>query len=75
MDINGNIRPHFTGIDIGAYELVIYDLTATGTVDFTDLLLLTNFWLAEGTSIPADLDNNNMVDFRDFALLSSDWLK
>ena len=74
-DIDGNPRPHFAGFDIGAYELQIYDLTATGTVDFTDLLLLANFWLVEGPSIPADLDNNGRVDFHDFALLSSDWLK
>ncbi len=75
VDFDGNPRPHFTGFDIGAYELEIYDLTATGTVDFTDLSLLANFWLAHGPSMPADLDNNGMVDFRDFALLSGDWLK
>lgn len=74
-DFDGNPRPHFAGFDIGAYELGIYDLTTTGTVDFTDLLLLTNFWLVDGPSIPADLDNNGTVDFHDFALLSRDWLK
>jgi putative surface-exposed virulence protein len=75
VDIDGNPRPHFTGFDIGAYELQIYDLTATGTVDFTDLSLLADFWLAQGSSIPADLDDNGTVDFHDFALLSNDWLK
>ena len=74
-DINGNPRPHFTGFDIGAYELQIYDLTATGTVDFTDLSLLADFWLVEGPSIPADLDDSGLVDFYDFALLTSDWLE
>ncbi len=75
MDIDGNPRPHFTGFDIGAYELQIYDLTATGTVDFIDLSLLADFWLAQGSSIPADLDDNGTVDFRDFTLLVSDWLE
>jgi len=67
VDIVGNPRPHFTGFDIGAYELQI--------ADFADLLLLTEHWLEEGPAVPEDLDNNNIVDFRDFAILSSDWLK
>jgi hypothetical protein len=73
-DIDANPRPHFGGFDIGAYELQIYDLVATGMVDFIDISLLADFWLAEGSAIPADLDDNGLVDFRDFALLSSDWL-
>jgi hypothetical protein len=75
VDIDGNPRPHFTAFDIGAYELQIYDLVATGTVDFIDLSLLADFWLAQGSSIPADLDDNGTVDFRDFALLVSGWLE
>jgi hypothetical protein len=75
VDIDGNPRPHFAGFDIGAYELQVYDLVASGTVDFIDISLLAEFWLAQGSSIPADLDDNGTVDFRDFALLSSDWLK
>jgi hypothetical protein len=74
-DIDANPRPHFTGFDIGAYELQIYDLVATGTVDFIDLSLLADFWLVQGSSIPADLDDNGTVDFRDFALLVSGWLE
>ncbi len=74
-DIDANPRPHFTGFDIGAYELQIYDLVASGTVDFIDISLLADFWLAQGSSMPADLNDNGTVDFRDFALLSSDWLK
>ncbi|MBA7630912.1 hypothetical protein ES703_38438 [subsurface metagenome] len=72
-DIDSDPRPHFATFDIGAYELQIYDLAANGSVDFADLLLLAEYWLEEGPSLPADLDNNNIVDFRDFALLASDW--
>ncbi|MHC4337166.1 MAG: right-handed parallel beta-helix repeat-containing protein, partial [Planctomycetota bacterium] len=74
-DLDGNPRPHFTGIDIGAYELQIYDITASGTVDFTDILLLSDDWLAEGPSMPADLDTNGIIDFRDFVLLADGWLR
>jgi len=74
-DLDGDPRPHFTGIDIGAYELQIYDLTASGTVDFTDLFLLSDDWLVEGPSMPADLDTNGIIDFRDFALLADGWLR
>lgn len=75
VDIAGNPRPHFAGFDIGAYELQTYDLIANGSVDLIDLSLLAEFWLAEGPSLPADLDDSGIVDFRDFALFSSDWLK
>jgi hypothetical protein len=68
VDIEGFPRPYSAGFDIGAYEF-------HGSADFTDLCLLVDFWLAEGPSIPADLDDNGTVDFRDFAILSSDWLK
>ncbi|MCJ7778145.1 MAG: right-handed parallel beta-helix repeat-containing protein [Sedimentisphaerales bacterium] len=74
-DIDAKPRPHFESFDIGAYELQIYDLVATGSVDFADLLLLVESWLDEGPSTPGDLNADGLVDFRDFALLSSDWLK
>jgi len=75
VDIDGNPRPHFAAIDIGAYELQVYDLVASGTVDFADLWLLADFWLDEGESLPADLNADNRVDFCDFAIFSGDWLK
>jgi parallel beta-helix repeat protein len=68
VDIEGFPRPYSAGFDIGAYEF-------HGSTDFTDLSLLVDFWLAEGPSIPADLDGNGIVDFRDFAILASEWLK
>jgi len=74
-DFDANPRPHFAGIDIGAYELQVYDLTATGTVDYTDILLLADSWLDQGPSMPTDLDINGLVDFRDFALLADGWLR
>ena len=72
-DFDENIRPAFESCDIGAYELQIYDISVTGTVDFTDIFLLTDSWLTGGVSMPADLDTNGFIDFRDFALLSSGW--
>lgn len=74
-DFNENPRPYFDGFDIGAYELQFYDLSANGTVDFTDLLLLVNTWLTQGPSIPADLNTDGIVDVRDFVLLGGDWAK
>ncbi len=74
-DLNEDPRPYFDGFDIGAYELQIYDLSANGTVDFTDLLLLVNTWLNKAPLIPADLDNNGIVDVRDFVLLGGDWAR
>lgn len=70
VDIEGFPRPYSAGFDIGAYEA--HDIA---DFNFTDLYLLAEFWLAEGPSIPADLDGNGIVDFRDFAILASEWLK
>jgi hypothetical protein len=70
VDIEGFPRPYASGYDIGAYEA--HDIS---DFNFTDLSLLAEFWLAEGPSIPADLDGNGIVDFRDFAILASEWLK
>jgi len=73
-DIAGHIRPYYEGIDLGAYELQVYDLTATGTVDFTDLSLLAGSWLQ--TDRPTvDLDTTGIIDFRDFALVAAGWLR
>jgi hypothetical protein len=73
IDFDQNQRPHFDGIDIGAYELQVYDLAGNGTVNFLDLAILADSWLEQGSSLPADLDNSSQVDFLDLALLGSDW--
>ncbi len=74
-DFDGNIRPFFAGIDIGAYELSIYDLTATGTVDISDLELLLQEWLSDAQTLFVDLNNDGRVDIADFSFLADDWLK
>ncbi|MHC4645113.1 MAG: right-handed parallel beta-helix repeat-containing protein [Planctomycetota bacterium] len=73
-DYEGGPRPQFSGFDIGAYELQVYDLTGTGTVDFTEIGLLADSWLNEGVSMPADLNFDGLVDARDFALFAVGWL-
>jgi hypothetical protein len=73
IDFDQNQRPHFDGIDIGAYELQVYDLAGNGTVNFLDLAILADSWLEQGSSLPADLDNSSQVDFLDLALLGSGW--
>jgi predicted outer membrane repeat protein len=75
IDFDQNQRPHFEGIDIGAYELQVYDLAGNGTVNLLDLEILADSWLEQGGSLPADLDDSNQVDFLDLALLGGDWHK
>jgi len=72
-DFDGNRRPHFGGIDIGAYELQVYDLTVTGVVGFDDLRFLLDKWLSIGLSLPQDLNGDDRVDLQDFALLAEGW--
>lgn len=74
-DFAGNHRPHFTGVDIGAFELQVYDLTATGTVDYTDISLFCNDWLKQNISLPTDLFADGVINFLDFSLIASDWLQ
>jgi hypothetical protein len=74
-DIQGMARPIFGGIDIGAFELHIYDLTATGSVDLSDMLFLASNWLLQGSSIPGDLNFDNVVNYLDISLLAPDYLQ
>jgi len=72
IDLTGKPRPHFEGTDIGAYELQIYDLTTTGTVDYSDLEILLNYWLFNSVY---DLDGDNIINWLDYTLLISGWNK
>lgn len=68
-------RPAFAAVDMGAVECQFYDLSATGTVDFTDLDLILDNWLFYGNNIPVDLNKDDHVDLLDIHLLTQDWLK
>ncbi|MHC4122093.1 MAG: right-handed parallel beta-helix repeat-containing protein, partial [Planctomycetota bacterium] len=72
-DFETDLRPYFNGFDMGAYELQVYDITVTGTIDFTDVTLIVDSWLCSVSSHPADLDGNGVIDFYDFALLANGW--
>jgi hypothetical protein len=75
IDLIDKPRPAFNNIDIGTYELQIHDLTATGTVDYTDIRLLAENWLDVNNLILEDVDDSNNINWIDFSILSSDWLK
>jgi hypothetical protein len=53
----------------------IADLNNDGTVNYTDLMLLTEAWLKKEPLILEDLNRNSSVDFLDFALFTTQWLK
>jgi len=74
VDFEGDARPIFTGVDMGADEAAMYDLTASGKVGFDDLQLLQNEWLSAGPALSVDLNRDGRVDFYDFALLAEGWL-
>ncbi|MHC4212434.1 MAG: right-handed parallel beta-helix repeat-containing protein [Planctomycetota bacterium] len=74
-DLNGNNRPYFDEVDIGAYELQGYDMSGTGMVDYTDIALLAASWLDTEGSLLMDLDGSGIVDGSDFALLAQGWMR
>ena len=55
----------------------ISDLNGNGIVDWPDISLLTNYWLADpaGSEPYVGMNDDNIVDLFDFALLSQDWLQ
>jgi hypothetical protein len=52
------------------------DLNGSGIVDWNDILLLTDYWLANPAgSVPyAGVNDDDIVDFRDYALLAQNWM-
>jgi hypothetical protein len=52
------------------------DLDGDGQINYKDLLILTNYWLANPAgSVPyAGVNDDNIVDFRDYALLAGNWM-
>ena len=45
-----------------------------GNINFNDLVIFVDNWLAEGFIIEGDFNDDGKVDFFDFALLSTYWL-
>jgi len=66
-DIEGDPRPSFGSVDIGADEVSVYD--------YSGLLILTNSWLIEDPSSLVDVykDDDDIINFRDFAVIALDW--
>lgn len=46
----------------------------TGLVNFSDFAIFAGNWLAEGSNLAGDFNNNDEVDFFDFALFGNHWL-
>ncbi len=51
----------------------IADIDSSGSVDETDLWLLTGAWLSTEDSLPENLNGDGIVNLRDFAILLDNW--
>jgi hypothetical protein len=75
-DINGVTRP-IDQFDIGAYEVLVGDVTADGHVDAADLLVFGASWgLSAGNSsydASCDFNGDNRVDVSDLLALAGNW--
>lgn len=60
------------------WEVALYhptcDLDTDGSIDFRDVVLLSQQWLSEGPAMSADVDGNLHVDLVDFGQLSGFWV-
>ncbi len=72
-DINLTSRPQFDDIDMGAIEIDIHDLSASGTVDISDLMLIVSNWLDTGENMPLDLNEDDIINLFEIAIISSEW--
>jgi len=62
--------------DVNSTERLLGDINGDGIVDFNDVSLLTQYWLANpaGSEPYAGVNDDDIVDFIDYALLSQDWM-
>jgi hypothetical protein len=49
------------------------DIDDSGFIDWGDIREMSAYWLATGSGIPADIDNDGIVNFRDFAEVGLAW--
>ena len=49
------------------------DLDSSGEVDAGDLMILSEFWLADGTCAGIELSGDNVINFEDFASFADQW--
>ena len=55
-------------------ELPAVDVDDSGQVDYGDVLMLQEYWLAEGDcSTRIDLNKDEVIDFKDFAYIADEW--
>jgi len=61
--------------DVNSASRLLGDLDGSGTVDYNDLFILTDYWLADpfGSEPYAGINDDNIVDFFDYALLAQDF--
>jgi len=74
-DIDGEDRLFGSAIDIGADELVTSpaDIDINGLVNWLEVAIIADNWLAAGPLLPGDITGNGSVDFADFARLAAEW--
>ncbi|MHC4068280.1 MAG: dockerin type I domain-containing protein [Planctomycetota bacterium] len=55
-------------------ELPAVDVDDSGQVDYGDVLILQEYWLAEGDcSMRIDINKDEVIDFKDFAYIADEW--
>jgi predicted phosphodiesterase len=61
--------------DVNSAARLPGDLDGSGTVDYNDLFILTDYWVADpfGSEPYAGINDDNIVDFFDYALLAQDF--
>ncbi|MHC4636962.1 MAG: right-handed parallel beta-helix repeat-containing protein [Planctomycetota bacterium] len=67
VDFEGDTRPAFAAVDIGADEAQIDN--------YASIMIIFDNWLNNGDSNIADLykDANNIINFRDYAVIALQW--